>query len=419
VVGDRLDELVAATPPDRERTVDFLRAASILAVVFGHWFVSIIVWRGGVIRYTNAVGVTTGLWLATWVFQVMPVFFFVGGFSNFVALESSRRRGLPLSAFLRGRLERLLRPSLVFAAVWAVVLVVLHVGDFGSPTGPRLWDDTTLLRGVLPPGATLPFGPLWFLAVYLVVVVLSPATVWLDRHAGVWAAVAMAAGAVVADVVGFVGGRPGARWFNVAFVLLFPHQLGHLFADGRLARAPRWVFWAMVVGGLGALVLLTNPWLFRLAGDVRFEWFPRIGHYPKSLIGTDVEAVSNAYPPTLCYLAAGLWAVGAVMLLRSGLARWLEHSAPWRFTIAVNSTVMTLFLWHMTAFLVAVVVLWPLGFGHEQDSTARWWLERPIWIAVPAAVLAGVVALFRRFERVRPHRPSSGVEDVTVGRRDL
>jgi hypothetical protein len=306
----------------------------------------------------------------------------------------------------------------VFAAVWAAVLVVLHLADLGSPAGPRLWGDTTLLRGVLPPGATLPFGPLWFLAVYLIVVVLSPATVWLDRHFGAWAAVAMAAGAVVADVVGFVGGRPGARWFNVAFVLLFPHQLGHLFADGRLGRAATWVFWAMVGGGLGALVVLTNPWLFRLAGDVRFEWFPGIGHYPKSLIGTDVEVISNAYPPTLCYLAAGLWTVGAVMLLRPRLARWLGHTGPWRFTIAVNSAVMTLFLWHMTAFLVAVVLLWPLGFGHEQDSTARWWLERPLWIAAPGLVLAVAVWAFRRFERPRAHGTSGGPRDATVGRRD-
>ena len=34
-----LDRMVAATPASRDRVVDFLRAASIVAVVFGHWFV--------------------------------------------------------------------------------------------------------------------------------------------------------------------------------------------------------------------------------------------------------------------------------------------------------------------------------------------------------------------------------------------
>ena len=57
----RLDELADATPEARDRYVDFLRAASILAVVFGHWFIAIIWWRGGLITNTSAVGVTSGL----------------------------------------------------------------------------------------------------------------------------------------------------------------------------------------------------------------------------------------------------------------------------------------------------------------------------------------------------------------------
>ena len=48
---------------------------------------------------------------------------------------------------------------------------------------------------------------------------------------------------------------------------------------------------------------------------------------------------------------------------------------------------------------VAVLLLWPLGFGKQVDSTARWWFERPLWIAVPGAILVGLVAIFGRFER--------------------
>ena len=36
-----LKELAAATPASRDRYVDFLRAASIAGVVFGHWFIAI------------------------------------------------------------------------------------------------------------------------------------------------------------------------------------------------------------------------------------------------------------------------------------------------------------------------------------------------------------------------------------------
>jgi hypothetical protein len=158
-------------------------------------------------------------------------------------------------------------------------------------------------------------------------------------------------------------------------------------------------------------VVLTTPWLFELAlGPARFDWFPGIGHYPKSLLGTDVEAVSNAYPPTVCFLLGGVWTLGAALLLKPRLDRWLLRDRPWRFTIVVNARIMTLFLWHMTAYLLVLLVLWPLGFGREQDSTLRWWLERPLWELVPGVVLLGLVAIFGRFERVpRPRsEPAEG-----------
>jgi hypothetical protein len=387
--------------------VDFLRAASIVAVVFGHWFVAVNTWSGGIVTADNAIGRTAGLWLATWVFQVMPIFFFVGGFSNFTSLEASRRRGDTKWAFVRGRLGRLLRPSAVFLAVWAVVQVALHLADIGRPTGPTLWGDTTVLRGMYPPAATLPFGPLWFLAVYIVVVCVAPATVWLHRRFRWWVPAVMMAIPPIVDAFGFGFGLSGLRYLNIAPVLLLPHQLGHFYADGTFSRLPRSFFWGMVAVGLGALVLLTNPWVFEPFGDARFDWFPTIGAYPKSLIGTGVEPISNAYPPTVCFMVAGIWGIGAVMLIRPALARWLERTRPWKATIALNSVVMTLFLWHMTAYLLAVLTLWPLGFGRERDSTIRWWLERPLWIGVSAAYLVILVAIFGRFERPVFRRPGS------------
>ncbi|MGH2726150.1 MAG: acyltransferase family protein, partial [Actinomycetota bacterium] len=293
--GGGLDDLVALTPDTRDRFMDFLRAASIVTVVFGHWLISVIFWRGGAIYTTSAIGLTRGLWLATWVFQVMPIFFFVGGFSNLVAYDSNRRHGRSTGAFIRARLERLLRPSVIFLGLWVVAQVVLHLADVGRPTGPELWGDTHLLRGMFPPGATLPFGPLWFLGMYMIVVSISPITIRLHRHFGWLVPAVFLAGAFLTDIIGFGFGIHGVRYANVVFVLLLPHQLGHFYADGRFARLPRKVFWGMVVGGLGLLIVLTNPWFFRaIGGASRFEWFPGIGYYPRSLLGTDVEAISNA-----------------------------------------------------------------------------------------------------------------------------
>src|SRR5207244_3809770 len=206
-----------------------------VAVVFGHWMIGIVWWQDGVLRTTSAVGVTTGLWLATWFFQVMPIFFFVGGFSNLVSLDASRRRGDPDARFVKTRVMRLLRPSLVFFAVWSAVIIVMHLLDVGAPTGPRIWDGTRLLRLFLPPGATCTAG-----------------------SAGGCPAV-MVLGACVVDVIGFELGVSPVRWANVVFVLLFPHQLGFFYAVGTFARISKGFFWAMVALGLGGLVVLTHP----------------------------------------------------------------------------------------------------------------------------------------------------------------
>jgi hypothetical protein len=403
----KLDDLVRATPQTRDRYIDFLRAASILVVVVGHWLMLLLIWQPGVIRSVSVIGQAPGLWLATWLLQVMPIFFFVGGYANLVAYRSALRRGEPVTRFLRDRMRRLLVPSLVFVGVWAAVQLGLHLSGIGAPTAPRL-GDVALLRGVRPPGQTIPFGPLWFLAVYVGVVALSPVTIALHRRLQWWVPATMLLGAVLADLVGVFGGHSAARFGNVLFVLFLPHQLGYFYADGSVGRWPRSTAWWMITGGLAGMVSLTNPWLFEPLGQARFEWFPGTGHYPRSLLGTDVGEISNAYPPTLIYLLVGVWLIGLALLARPALDPWLLRPGPWRLTVLINSRIMTLFLWHMTAYLVAVILLWPLGFGRPTEPTLRWWLERPVWVLVPGMVLLGLVAVFGRFETLgrRPARPA-------------
>jgi fucose 4-O-acetylase-like acetyltransferase len=386
--GSRLDELAAQTAASRDRYMDFLRALSILVVVVGHWLMGVVWWQDGAIGTWNVVAVTPVVWVVTWFVMVMPIFFFVGGFSNLTSFRSAEQRGVSSWTWIRSRLGRLLRPSLVFIGVWAVVQVFLHVADIGRQTTP-------FLRGVKPPGATLPFGPLWFVAAYALFLVLAPALIRLHRRFGLAVPVAMVIGAIVADAVGFAGKVPAVRWVNGALIWLVPHQLGFFYAEGRLQRLPRQFFVAMAAVGLAGLILLTNPWIF---GDAGQRWFPGVGHYPRSLIGTGSEPISNAYPPTLCLLAVGFWLLGLALLVREPMTRWLHRDRPWRRVVGVNAVIMTLFLWHMTAFLIAVLLLWPLGLGSVRTESVGWWLERPLWIAASALILAGLVRIFARFE---------------------
>jgi hypothetical protein len=98
-------------------------------------------------------------------------------------------------------------------------------------------------------------------------------------------------------------------------------------------------------------------------------------------------------------LAMGIWSIGVAMLLRPYVSRWLQRPSVWKPVVAVNGVVMTLFLWHMSAFLLAILLLWPLGLGQGGDTSAAWWVQRPVWEIVPAIFLVLLIRTFGRFER--------------------
>jgi fucose 4-O-acetylase-like acetyltransferase len=386
----KLAELAAATPTSRDRYVDLLRAFSILVVVLGHWLMAIVYFEDGRLDGANALDVVPGLWLATWVLQVMPLFFFVGGFSNSVAWKSTTRRGKGIGDFVRSRTERLMRPTLVFAGAWTVV--ALGASLVSGDSFNEMARATALLA-----------KPLWFLAVYLLVVALAPAMLSLHDRFGVRVLVALAGAAVVIDLIRLVGGLTIVGYLNFAFVWLFAHQLGLFYADGSLARLSRRAFAAIGAAALGLLTALTAS-----------------GVYSPSMVGMETERASNNSPPTICLIVLTVWLVSVAMIVRPAATRWLERRRNWTAVVAANSMIMTIFLWHLTALLVVVLALYPIGFPQPEGGTAAWWALRPAWIAILIVVLAGFVAAFARFERPRlhpgePRRSTPGALAVVVG----
>lgn len=370
--------LADATPATRDRTVDFLRACSILIVVGWHWTFSITHWSGvGAERHLtmpNPVGDVRLLWLATWLFQVMPLFFLVGGFSNLASYDGHRRRGGSDARWVANRLRRLVRPVGAFVAVWVAVDLLVRVA---VPSYP----------GVLSWGIVV-FVPLWFLGVYAGVVALAPLSIRLHRRTGALGTVAVASAIALSDLGRF---RLGIGWLgivNAALVFCFAHQLGYWWRDGQLGRRQGA---ALAVGGLTALVVLTN-----------------LGVYPRSMVAVRGEAVSNMFPTTACIAALACFQLGAVIILRPALERWLRRSRrAWSLTIAINAVAMTVFCWHMTALVAVIAAGSALGFAPQAEATAAWWAARPLWVLLPAIVLAGLVAVFSRLERERMHPPAS------------
>ena len=100
--------LARATSDGRDWYIDLLRVASLGTVVLGHWLMAVVlVSPDGGVRTTNVLAVLPSLQPLTWLLQVMPVFFLVGGFSHATALASARRRGATYADFVRSRAGRL------------------------------------------------------------------------------------------------------------------------------------------------------------------------------------------------------------------------------------------------------------------------------------------------------------------------
>ena len=375
--GNGIAAAVDATPPDRDRYVDMLRALSILVVVLGHWLMAIVYLDGDGVRGANALDVVPGLWVLTWVLQVMPLFFLVGGFSNSVAWRSMRRRELSYGDFLRSRVARLMRPTLIFIAVWTGAAVVFHV------LFPQSFDTLRMATELLA-------KPLWFLAVYILAVAVAPLMLACHERFGGRALAALAAGAVVVDVLRIAFDVPVVGYLNFAFVWLFAHQLGFFYADGVLTALSKRALVAIGAASLAGLAVLTGS-----------------GIYSPSMVGMETEAASNNSPPTICLIILTLWLTSAAMLLRPAATAWLQRRKVWTVVVGANSMIMTIFLWHLSAALLAVLTLYPLGFPQPEGGTALWWAWRPAWLVVLTVALAGFVSVFARFERA-PRQNSRG-----------
>src|SRR5205823_4335267 len=123
-----------------------------------------------------------------------------------------------------------------------------------------------------------------------------------------------------------------------------------------------------------------------------------LGVYPRSMVAVRGEAVSNMFPTTACIAALAVFQLGVAMLLRPALGHWLERRRPWKVVVAANAVAMTVFTWHMSAYVLALGAFEAAGGHLLRDPSASWWLERPLWLLAPGVVLAVLVRLFASVE---------------------
>lgn len=368
-LASRVRDLAEATPATRDRVVDAVRAAAISVVILWHW-VGSLTHRGldGTVVMPNPIDEVPGGWLATWVLNVVPLFFVVGGFANLAAWDASRA---DTAAFLRRRLSRLLAPVAVWVTLWlAVELVAALVAAAGSGRHRWLWQ---WFPGVLT--------PLWFVLAYVGVTVAVPLTARWHRRHGTRALAVLAGAVVLGDVLARGWGLSVVGWVSGALVWVAVHQLGYVWRDrgegfGARTRA------ATAVTGLGALLVLTG-----LLG------------YPRSMVAVQGQGESNLWPPNATVLALAVFQLGLVWLLAPAAAALLRRRRVWQPVVAVNAAALTLFVWHMTAYAAVFWLTERIGLAPGGRPTSDWVVARPLWLLAPGLVLALLVAIFVRFER--------------------
>lgn len=360
------------TPADRDRAIDGLRALALLAVPTGHWLLGgFTLDAGGALHNASPLSTFGGLAPASWVLQMLGIFFLVGGRASVLSYRRALGRGTATGAWLSGRLLRLGRPVVGVTAVWAALVLLLS--GLGVP------------EATLRTGATLVIQPLWFVAVYAGTTALTPYCVRAARRMGGWAAAPLAGAVAMVDFLRygpFADAVPS--WLSLLNLLpgwLFAYQLGVCWGERRLGRrAARWLL-------LGGAALFAALLLFF--------------HYPASMVGVPGVARTNSHPPSLLVLALAATQSGAAVLLRDRLARLLRRPALWAPVVIVNLSAMTILCWHQTAMLAAAVpasFLGPVPGLTTAPDTVGWLLARLAWLPVFAAVLLLIARTTRRFE---------------------
>jgi hypothetical protein len=371
---DRTDRPTVAPPPAttftalrRDRVADLVRVTSLGVVIVWHSTLSLFHRsHTGVLGMPNPIGSYHGLWLLTWALQVMPLFFIVSGAVNADAWDRHRRRGGTAGSFTSQRVVRFVGPLGVLAGLCAAAELVAR----GCGYGPFLARHLVILV------------PLWTL---VLLVAYAPATPALARAYERWG-ISTTAGLVGAVLLSdlcrfhFHVGMAGA--VSTLLVWLLAYQLGWVYRSAVRAGADRCrdVGRPMAIVGLVGLVVSTN-----------------VGLYPRSMVATSTDAMSNLLPTTVPIAALALLQCGLLLMLRPRLESWLAGERIWRRVEWAGRYALPAYLLHMIAVVALILAAEACGVRFHARPTAAWWLARPLWFAAVLVFLTPLLRVAKRW----------------------
>ena len=275
----KLSDMAAAAKSDRNRAVDFYRAAAMLCVAFGHWAAIVIgLDDNGEVFGGNALEYNVDLSWMSWLFQVMPLFFVVGGFSSAMSLDSHNARNGRPQDWVIARLRRMTAPAAVLAATW---LATIGIG-FALGVG-----------NLVAIGAVAAAIPLWFLSNYAIDTAVAPYVLPAFRRSpklvlggGVGVYLALESLRFV-EIDGALSVLTHVRHLNWVLGWLLFQVLGFAWRDGMLPTGKNLVAFAGVTWAAAAAAVTVGP-------------------YPMAMVHFDGTVHSPTYPPSLALMLLDL-----------------------------------------------------------------------------------------------------------------
>lgn len=306
-------EIAQRTPADRDRAIDVIRIVSLVGVVAGHTIMATSIIDHDVFRWGNLLTTSVVFQALTWVFQIMPLFFFAG----VAASVGSYDAGTSWGGWLLKRCTRLYRPVFYYLAFWAAALLIL------KPLLPV---------HVYEPVAGISTQLLWFLGAYVMVLAAVPLLARITTRGRLIAAVAGTYALVVlVDAIRINDHAWSALGYLNFVVWLIPGMLGVAYRRGLLTTT------AALRVGLGMLAV-----------NVALVW---VGPYELSLVGIETQHIKNMTPPSLLLAGHAIMMCAFAIAAAPTISRWAARPQVWRLAVIGNTGAMTLYLWHMPALL--------------------------------------------------------------------
>lgn len=344
-----------------------------LAVAIGHWMAMDVALRDGELVAGNALEAAPAMAVMTWLFQVMPLFFVVGGFSSAMSLDSFTAkagddpiRGARPQDWVIARLRRMLAPTIALAATWAVPIA----GGFALGQSE-----------LIAVGAVAAAIPLWFLANYTIDTAIAPYVLPMFRKHPVALPTIGVTTFALLEVARFAG-VPALPHLNWVLGWLLFQIAGFAWRDG------------LVPSGRSLAAIATGFWGLAIAAVT-------VGPYPVSMVHFPGLENSPTHPPSLALMLFGAAYSATAILLAPAISRWLaERPKAWAAVVGANAVAMSVYLWHFTAAIAAAAVFHMLGWLPTADvGTFAWWLEKLPLMGLAALILVAIVAKVMPIER--------------------